>query len=257
MLNYKPSEKSRGVLAFANNTNEIDYVSIGGQALRLASHHLGIPTKLVTTGEVNNWRNTRNDIDTGQSILWKNHGRHMAYDLSPWDETIVIDVDYLITTSKLLTLFDSSMDLLLCHENNYFYDNSKGNAGHIMPVWATVFFFRKSNQARTYFDLVGRIQRNWSYYRLLFGITQPTFRNDFAFAMAESILFGNESKLTKMPFSITTAEQPVTKISINADWMVVRDDQQAHILPRQDLHVMSKQWLQSTEFDKFVQEALV
>jgi len=255
MNNFSASEKSRGILALANNTSSIDYQGIAKKTLELASHHLDIPCQVVSTPTPKHWLNHRNDTDTQQRVEWLNHNRFQVYDLSPWDETIVIDADYLVTTNKLNLLFASQSDLVFCHHNHMLHDQSFHTRG-LQPIWATVFFFRKGPRAQHFFDLVGRIQKNYSYYRQIFGILQSNFRNDMAFAMAEKILYGYAlPQQTRMPWGITTVDAPVQSIDINQDWMVVRTEHGADILPRQDLHVQSKAWLQSTSFDQFLQQA--
>jgi hypothetical protein len=59
-----------------------------------------------------------------------------------------------------------------------------------------------------------------------------------------------------MPFNITTAESAVDNIELDQDWMVVRGLKTAHVLPRQDLHVMSKAWLSSPKLEMFVKAAV-
>lgn len=256
MNNLNNSVKSRGILALASNSDTVDYESIAKKTLELASHHLGLPHLLVSTSTPENWVNERVDTDTNQRVSWLNHNRYQVYEMSPWDETIVIDADYLVTTNKLNLLFHSSSDLVLCHNNHMMYDKTYAPFG-LQPVWATVFFFRKSVTTRNFFDLVGRIQRNYGYYRFLFGILQPTFRNDMAFAMAEKIINGYTlPQHTRMPWGITTVDAKVNTIDIDQNWMVVRTDTGADILPRQDLHVQSKQWLQSSDFDQFLNKAM-
>ena len=92
MQNLKKSEKSRGILAFAYNVETIDYVSIAQSTLKLASKNLNLPYTLITDKEFKNESlNSRLDIDSGNFIQWRNAGRHHAYELSPYDETLVID----------------------------------------------------------------------------------------------------------------------------------------------------------------------
>ena len=108
MNNFNASEKSRGIIALANNTSSIDYQGIAKKTLELASHHLNIPYQVISTATPEHWANHRNDIDTQQRVAWLNHNRFQVYDLSPWDETIVIDADYLVTSSneKSFKVFD-------------------------------------------------------------------------------------------------------------------------------------------------------
>ncbi len=256
MSSSNASAKSRGILAFASNTASIDYERIADLSLRLAQYHLNVPIKVVTPPAQDQWYNFRKDVDTGQITNWNNHSRYSAFESSPWDETIVIDADYLVLTARLNTLWNSLSPLLLCRQNRYLDAQDTMHPG-IDPVWATVFYFKKNTRTQMFFDLVSRIQRNWNYYRVLYGIANLSFRNDFAFAMADQILNGyTVSQPTTMPFGIVTADSAVDNIECNKDWMVVRQSKSAHILPRQDLHVMSKGWLSSSKFEMFVKAAL-
>jgi hypothetical protein len=77
-----------------------------------AKHFLNLPVTLVTdedsmpAGEYEHWDKVvkinpdKNNVrDWGQ---WINKGRYLAYDLSPYEETILIDADYVINSDKLL-----------------------------------------------------------------------------------------------------------------------------------------------------------
>ena len=73
--------------------------------------------------------------------------------------------------------------------------------------------------------------------------------------MAEIIIGGyNRSTSTNMPWGIVTADEALTDVQINDNWMTIRKEDQALVLPRTDLHVMSKEWLQSNKLEKFICE---
>lgn len=253
MNNYKQSEKSRGILAFANNTQDIDYESMARKTLRLASQTLGIDYLLVDNQHVDSWANYRLDIDTGNPVVWNNHSRWQAYNLSPWDETIVIDADYLVLTDRLNLLFESPSDYLLCYNNRTLTTPIESSS--IDTVWATVFFFRKTSKSKLLFDTVQRIERNYSYYRHLFNVKERNFRNDYAFSMADLIVNGHQrDSQHQMPWGIVSVDTSIKNISINEDWIVVRSEQGADILPRTDLHVMSKTWFFTKQFDDFLEQ---
>lgn len=248
-------EKSKGILAFASNTATVDYHSIAQRTMTLASCMLGLPYTIVSPEQPVDWKNYRLDIDTKQPVTWNNYGRHMAYEVSPYDQTLVLDVDYLVTTDRLLDLFATDQDLICCHDNQSL---SKPSFYHqeLRPVWATVFYFTKTPRTKQFFELVGKVQRNWEYYRTFFGIPQIQYRNDYAFAMAELVINGYiPTASTNMPWHITTVDQAPDSIDINQNWIVIREQTGATVLPRQDLHVMSKTWLQSTALDEFIQKA--
>ena len=252
MNNFGKSERSKGVLVFASNTSQTDYVSMARKTAAMAANILGIDQLVVTPDTQEFWKNSRLDPDTKEYVPWNNHSRWQAYQCSPWDDTLLIDADYLVTTNKLNLLFETASDYLLCHNNSMLTPDHSIHTG-LPPIWATVVFFRKSEKSRLLFDTVRRIENNYAYYREVFNVQSRNFRNDYAFSMADLIINGHQrDPAHAMPWGIVTANSMVNSIDINDDWMVVRGEEQAHILPRQDLHVMSKGWFSSLDFDSFV-----
>ena len=259
MKNSKKLEKSRGIVAFAYNVDTVDYVSIAKNTLALASQQLGLPYTLITDKELENTHYTmRCDIDTGEFIKWRNVGRYHAYQLSPYDETLVIDVDYLILDSNLNKIFDIDWDYLLARNSVALTANWPAKMGeNSLPyVWATVFAFRKTPRAKMYFDLVGRIQRNYAYYSALFNVDGRNFRNDYAFAMADTILNGYAVDKKSVPGSIVAIDQSITSLDYVNGRVVVRDQNKAYVLPKTNLHVMSKAYLQSNDCENFINKVL-
>jgi hypothetical protein len=255
MSNSKRSVKSRGILAFACNTETTDYISIAEKTLKLAEKKLGLPTTLIT--DINyNIQNTRYDIDLGKFVEWKNFNRHAAYQLSPYDETIVIDADYLILDHSLLDIFQTEWDYLLQRKSHALTVEWPQTMGpNSLPfVWATVFAFRKTGRAELFFNLVARIQENYGYYKLLFNIQERNYRNDYAFAMADIIMNGYAINTDSIPGSMLAVNQPIQSIAKKDNQLIIRDTDRAYITPTTNLHIMSKTYLQSQDFAKFVNE---
>lgn len=255
MKNSKKSEKSRGIVAFAYNVDTIDYVAIAQSTLELAGKRLGLPYTLITDQELKNDLHTmRYDIDTDKFIQWRNVGRHHAYELSPYDETLVIDVDYLILDNNLNKIFDIEWDYLLARTSQALTVEWPAKMGNTsLPyVWATVFAFRKTPRAQMFFDLVGRIQRNYSYYQALFNIENRNFRNDFAFAIADIVLNGYTLDKRSIPGAVIAVDQSVESIDLVDNKIIVKDKNKAYVLPCTNLHVMSKAYLQSENFNKLI-----
>ena len=112
---------TQGVLIFAFNSLKFNYYDMARHSARRAKHFLNLPVTLITDtdslpGNFNDgtWDKVititpdKNNVrDWGQ---WINKGRYMAYDLSPYDETILIDADYVINSDKLLKTFDTYED---------------------------------------------------------------------------------------------------------------------------------------------------
>lgn len=255
MQNSVNSEKSRGILSFAYNTDTTDYVSIAQRTLRLASRTLGLPYTLITDNP-QDYDNQRYDADTGQFVQWRNAGRYRAYDLTPYDETLVIDADFLIFNKTLINVFEQEFwDWQIMRDatgltQQYPRDMGKNSLPY---VWATAFAFRKTAKAQAYFQLVQRIQENYGYYRALFNVEQRNFRNDYAFAMADMALSGyTASGQPALLVPMLHVDNAVTSITAQDDNFVIRDAERAFVVPRTNLHVISKAYLQSQQFQEFM-----
>jgi hypothetical protein len=256
-MNSNASEKSRGIVAFAINTATTDYASIANQTVALAARVLDLPYTIITEDHRanKNWHNYRHDVDLGHEVEWKNFGRNLCYELSPYDETLVIDVDYVVQDAGLLKIFDLPWDYLLQRSarslNDEYVPDVMG--AHSLPyVWATVFAFRKTSRANTFFDLVQRIEANYHYYRELFNVESISYRNDYAFAMADVILNGFAVSDVSIPGPMLNILQPIESIELQGNRVVIKDQQTAYVVPRMNMHVMSKSYLQSKNFSKFI-----
>jgi hypothetical protein len=271
MKNSKKSEKSRGVVVFAFNNRHVNYVSIADQTSRLISKNLGLPITLITDeystdpdfdyDEIivveSKSGNTRRKKDGSGVQEWKNFDRYCVYDLSPYDETLLLDTDYLVLDQSLLKLFEQPFDYRLMYHMQTPKELNRDEMGPIsLPmVWATVVLFRKTEISRMYFDLIGRIQRNYGYYRALYGIRDSNFRNDFAFSIANIVLNGHAVDPTiSVPWPMTTIEPDIENIEIRNGFLVVRYDVRADVISRQNLHIMDKNYLTSDQFERLVDE---
>ena len=259
MQNLKKSEKSRGILAFAYNIDTIDYVSIAQLTLELASKKLNLPYTLITDKEFkNDIDNTRYDIDSNTFVKWRNVGRHKAYYLSPYDETLVIDVDYLVIDNSLNKIFDIEWDYLL-QRNSYALTTTWPTLMGVtsLPyIWATVFAFRKTEKSKLFFDLIGRIQRNYDYYYSLFNVQERIFRNDFVFAMADVILNGYSIEKKSIPENMLAVNQAINNIKLDKDNFIIKDLTCSYVVPKTNLHIMSKAYLQSNNFETLIKNLL-
>lgn len=255
----KKLEKSRGILAFAYNVDTIDYTVIAKQTLELASKKLELPYTLITDKEFENKnQNSRYDIDTETFINWRNIGRHHAYDLSPYDETLVVDVDYLIADNNINRIFDIEWDYILQRQSFALTTDWPALMGsNSLPyVWATVFAFRKSKRAQMFFDLIGRIQRNYAYYCALFNVEQRNFRNDYAFAMADTILNGYAVSDYSIPDNMLAVNQSIQSIELKGKKFVIKDKERSYVTPVMNLHIMSKAYLQSDNFKSLIKKLI-
>jgi hypothetical protein len=248
MKNSNVPAKSRGAVIFAHNTPTVDYKRIAEQAARLIKYNLNLPVTIITdTDDMTNVR-----IGYAGGTPWYNMGRYRGYTLSPYDETILLDSDYLVLDDSLLKILDTANDYTIMNKNQSPIGtiDTPGMLS-IQSVWATVVVFKKTSKAKLLFDLVGRIQRNYGYYKSLYNLNSANFRNDYAFAIADNILNGYTPS-PGIPWSMLTIDKPIRKIEVKNNNLVVREAERAHVLPKQNIHIIDKDYLQSKEYKDFV-----
>lgn len=268
---------TKGVIVFARNNTNIDYVK---QAFFLAQRvrkYLDLPTSIITDNveylkktydesvfdkiiEIGyeHKTNTRNFFDgalSSKTDSFKNSSRSSAYDLTPYDETLLLDSDFIVSNNLFLNCFQSENDLLLYKDS---YDlsgvrNTKefefiSDSGCEF-YWATCVFFRKTKTNKMFFDLIKHIQQEWHHYRRTYQIQSLLFRNDFAFSIAIHILngFNKGNFCGQMPGKLTyiTDQDILWKMDKEKMlFLVAKKDYigEYHAISTQDLnmHVMNK-----------------
>jgi hypothetical protein len=248
MTNLNKLEKSKGVVLFATNTATIDYEAIANRASLLISHYLKLPVTIIT--ESIESKNQRYSIDSGKFEQWRNAGRARAYALSPYDQTILLDSDYLIFDDNLLKILDTVDDYTIARHNTYIDGATANKMGtYSLPtLWATVVVFNKTPRTKLLFDLIGKIERNYGYYRRLYNINESNFRNDYAFTIADNILNGYcQDPMNYLPWPIVSFCNKVQSIKLKDGKLLIKSDTQAWAMPQQSLHVMSKAYLLSDD----------
>ena len=265
-MNSNKLEKSKGILLFAFNTADTDYVEIADRCSRLAQYTTGLPITLVTDEAATPsfaydtviripTQDSNHRIDLKDRVVeWRNFGRYLAYELSPYDETLLIDSDYLLFDKNILNLFEQPFDYRLMHHNRTPDGPSYELMGNTsLPfVWATVVLFRKSERSQMFFDLVGRIQRNYGYYRALYNLNAGNYRNDYAFAIANIILNGYAiCEEQSIPWPMFTLDQPVEKITKVGSLLQVKQESPV-VIPVCNMHLMDKEYLLSENFNQLL-----
>ena len=249
--------ESRGIVAIAANTETTDYVAIAEQTVPLAGQVLGLPYTIITEEQLSEYAytNFRYDRDSEEFVQWRNIGRNLAYELTPYDETLVIDIDYIVQDRELLKVFELDWDYILMRDARSLNDDYVPPLMglHGLPfVWATVFAFRKTPRAELFFSLIKRIQANYHYYRELFNVESRQYRNDYAFAMADVIINGFHVQRNSIPGPLLNVTQTVDSIQVTNNKFIIKDASSAYVVPKMNMHLMGKQYLQSDNFKEFI-----
>lgn len=201
-----------GALIFAFDNENTRYLDLAAWSAERVRRHLKIPVAVVTncperadpafdyvihtdSGDAN----SKTFDDYGNQASWHNTRRTDAYALTPFEQTLVLDADFVVNSNVLAGYFDQPADFL-CYKNAFSVGqvNNDSLTGyntfgtHRFPMWwATVMLFRKSNTAAYIFDCMNMIRQNWKHYIDLYGIQSPMYRNDFALSIALGIVSGH------------------------------------------------------------------
>ena len=196
---------SRGVLLFAFNSPKYNYYDMAVATAKRVNHFLDLPVTIVTDNDslpeqqsytfdnvIIADADKTNKRDWG---LWFNKGRYRAYALSPYDETILLDTDYVVNSDKLLKTFDLLTDFC-CHDTTSFimYPNAEQellSGRSFNTLWATVIMFKKTKRVEQIFNSLEMVQKNFEHYSNIHGFISSTFRNDYGLTLSTRIVNGH------------------------------------------------------------------
>ena len=272
---------NKGVLFFAYNIRQVDYLRLSVLAARLAKKNLAVPVSLITDESTISWAkqsgiydqvidtfehvildevgydsNYRllHDGDIKDKIPFKNSSRSKAWDLTPYDRTLLIDSDFLIFSDNLSNYWEIDEDFLISscirdindtdrmqHHDRYISDTG------IKLLWATTVMFTKNQNSKMIFDFVKHVQENYSKYAEIYRYDDRVYRNDIAFSIAYHSFSGFvASKDYFLPSVLSAIDKDILmsvdrgklKFLINT---LNQNNYTATSLSDIDIHVMNKQ----------------
>lgn len=197
---------TRGVLLFAFNSPNYNYVRMAEFTAKRANHFLNLPVTLITDhaslDSISDYKFDKVitvDSDSNNQVqgrVWLNKGRYRSYELSPYDETLLLDVDYVINSDRLLKTFDV-MDDFCCHETISFLMNEYDKREYftqklsLPTLWATVVAFKKTQRVKQIFECLKMVQENYQHYGNIHKFSLDTYRNDYGLTLAWRIANGH------------------------------------------------------------------
>lgn len=260
-----------GALIFAFNNEKTDYVKMATWSAERIRQFLNIPVTLVTDatdpGLADKFEmvcrvaaqtgGQRYFEDYADSVSWHNAGRTDAYNLSPYEQTLVLDSDYVVASDQLQRVLDAPQDFLahrsafnIARPEEPFLDTFGRNK---FPMWwATVMMFRKGPTAQYIFDCMAMIKANYQHYRELYGITEKNYRNDYALSIALGIVSGHTLRVDSIPWPLMSV-LPDVELTRNAlptvelwNMKYVKDGKPKTVgMTGQDFHAMGKKYLEA------------
>jgi hypothetical protein len=269
-----------GVLIFAHNSRDVDYALMSIVAGSLAKQHLNVPVSLVTDKSTIDWLkesnqyskaeslfdqiilvdrpntdNSRrlNDGDESKTVPFINANRSSAWDLTPYDRTLLIDSDYLIFSDTLSEYWNYDSSFMISSAMNDVRGDRKGvldswvSDEGIPLYWATTIMFTKNQESKLYFDLVKSIKQNYQTFAEIYRFDSRIYRNDIAFSIAKHIIEGFVTTQTQNLPPILTAQDKdlITVVCKSGLTMLIRDTLSSNMIlgnfSNRDIHVMNKQ----------------
>lgn len=287
-----------GCCFFAYNNSEIDYVKLALlAALYVKKHMKNNNTCLITTqgdyaylestqGEelvdrafneviITNDKqpeNVRTHFDSPWSQFsshFQNNNKHMVNKYSPFDKTLLLDIDYIVRNDNLDYLFeqddihvgmyDTAQDLRC--DPPHIYEQYLNPVG-IPMLWSTVVYFDRSDTSDMFFDIWAHCQQEYSFYKFLYNMPGNMYRTDFCVSIANHIMNGMASgnmlhTIIDGPMQYMDQKDDIVEIKTADDWIFLANDREqnwVNILARnykQNLHVMNKRAM-DRHFDQMI-----
>lgn len=270
---------------FAHNNAEIDYFKIACANALMVKKNLNVPVTVVTDEGTLSWAqgslgnefvdgcfeniilvkkkhtydNSRTYNDTSfssKSLQFYNCNHWEAYDLTPYEETLFIDADYLIMSDALNNCWGSQDDVMI---NKHIFDPGTSTNPYTRTIddfgiklyWATVIYFKKTEFSKFLFSIVRHIQENYIYYKELYYFSNGMFRNDYAFSIAIHMLNGfseTESVINELPIPgllMAWDKHDIKEVNGLDDITLFceKEEKGKYLLARlkrQDIHIMNK-----------------
>lgn len=285
---------SKGIIIFAYNTRQVDYAKISLISATLANKHLNVPVSLITDDSTVRWMkesgiyhiskkvfdkiiidenkeenlNYRilHDGDISEKILFRNQNRHKAWDLTPYDRTLILDCDYFIFTNVLSNYWDIDEDFMISEgvkdlypQDRFNHDDKYISNTGIKLFWATAIMFTKNHFTKSIFNYLQYIKENYNEYSEIYRFDERVYRNDFVFSISEHTFGGFEvSKKVNLPKLLTTIDRdmlvdvsPDFKLTFLLEHPMKNNSYIATSIKDSDVHIMNKQSI-IRNFEKFV-----
>ena len=271
---------SRGILLYAHNSRDLDYLQMAMVAGGLAKKNLNLPVSIISDEPTIAWakesgnykkcqdifdkiiiierpitsnKRRLHDGENSSTVPFINTSRTMAWDHTPYDQTLMIDSDYFIFTDTLNNYWDIEEDIKISSAINDIYDGHRlgyhdlyiADTG-IRLYWATTVMFNKTKTSKLFFELVEMIRSNYMLFADMYRYDTMQYRNDIAFSIAKHIFDGYQTNLkTSLPPVLSAIDKDelieISKTKLTFLIQQPSTDLIAASTENADIHIMNKQ----------------
>lgn len=201
---------SKGYITLAQNSGDIDYIrqayalalSIKNTQTEVNQFAICVESKSLVPQEYHEVFDYIIEIpgtDDAADEDWKIHNKWKYYEMSPFDETVILDADMIFVDDvsywwEFMSLQDvywvTSPVTFKGHTitSNYYRKAIEDN--NLPNMYTAFFYFKKSPEVKLYFEKVKHIYRNWKLYFYEFmPLSRPKqVSGDIVFALAAKIM---------------------------------------------------------------------
>jgi|TARA_B110000977_G_scaffold109211_1_gene142074 hypothetical protein len=205
---------SKGFCLLAQNNSKTNYIRQAyALALSLHLYNKGQKISLITNDKVpTEWQGVFDQIvpipwdDNAEDSDWKIQNRWKVYHASPYDETIVLEADMLITSdithwwkelSKRELFFVSNVRTYRDEVVTSRFYRKTFDANELPNLYSALHYFKKGDTAKEFYNLLEIIVNNWALFYSKYAPNeyQKWCSIDVSMAIASKIL-GNEHDVT-------------------------------------------------------------
>lgn len=247
---------SVGAVLIAHNNSQTDYYHLASVCAKKIKKHLNIPVTLLTDSNTLSGKTFNDSFDNIVEINsqkdnerklfshlqgFYNDTRCQAYDHTPYETTLLLDVDYIVNSNTLKHFLQADQSFMMA-EGIINFGNAEDalvSPKSIKMKWATTIIFKKDKIAKAIFDQVKHIRNNYNFYVDMYGINSNNFRNDIAFSIAEHIVYGLKSPEVSLPRILFLTDKDAV-LSINGNNITARHQKSVFEFSDMDYHVMDK-----------------
>ena len=277
---------TRGVCFFAYNNEQIDYIKLAMLASKYVKQHLDVPVTVITDAGSLSWAkqslkeykledwfdnivetkdkmkdNVRKHYDSPWSSFdaqFSNSNKHKIWEYSPYDQTLLLDIDYIVRNNYLNHVWDNYTGVGMFRDAKSIRNEAPApretwlfDAG-VKMWWSTVIYFDRTESSKLFFDTWAHCAENYEFYRYLYNFPGKLFRTDYCVSIATHILNGmlENDVVNEFPGEMYFLDQKDDIIEVrDSEWICLshdREEQWKNILVNHsaiDLHVMNKRSL--------------
>ena len=259
---------SRGAILFAFNSPKFNYYEMAVATAKRINHFLDLPVTVVTDEASVDKDNpysfdktiliTPDKDNIREHNVWINKGRYQAYELSPYDETILLDTDYMVNSNKVLDIFNYYDDFC-CHDTTSYLmqpglPQEVLSAYSFKTLWATVVAFKKTQRSKQIFECLEMVQKNYDHYCNIHSFVGGVYRNDYALTLALRIVNGHsDNRQDIIPWNLVHVGKNTSiyrndDTELNTEYTVMFDHwnrgkirKEYITIKSMDFHVMNKE----------------